>query len=156
MKEKRFWRDVAPYAEAFGVELHGGKFEVAETDGPRVYILDGTPIVLDFGDGAGEGPSGHAPALVGILRHPPTRRYVTVDPGAVRFLANGADVMAPGIVDADPGIREGDVVWVREQVHGKPLSVGRALRPGTEMVRGQGKAVEVFHYVGDRLWKLFE
>ena len=156
MKEKQFWKDVGPFTASFGVDLRGSKFEIAETDGPRAYILDGTPVVLEYGDRGAGGPTRLAPALMGILKHPPSKRFVTVDSGAVRFLANGADVMAPGIVEADPGIVEGDVVWVREHTHGRPLSVGTALRPGASMVHGEGKAVEVFHYVGDRLWKLFE
>jgi len=30
---------------------------------------------------------------------------VVVDPGAVKFIINGADVMGPGIIEADPDIR---------------------------------------------------
>jgi len=90
----------------------------------------------------------------GLLKYNPTARAVTVDMGAVKFVTNGADVMAPGIVEADPAIREGDWVWVRDERNKKPLAVGKALVPGTAMVRGKGKAVKSVHYLGDKVWTL--
>lgn len=79
---------------------------------------------------------------------------MVVDAGAVPFIANGADVMGPGIVYADPDIMAGDLVVILEERHKKPLAVGRALRSGQEM-KGEGKAVKSIHHVGDRLWKSF-
>ena len=69
-------------------------------------------------------------------------------------VAKGADIMSPGIVEADPGIRVGDLVVVTDQVHNKPLAVGRALVNGDEMVGNKGKAIKSIHYVGDRIWNL--
>ena len=88
----------------------------------------------------------------GLLAHKPTLRYVTVDMGAVKFVANGADIMAPGIVEADPAVKEGDFVWIRDERNKQPLAIGRALVPGSAMVRGKGKAVKSIHYLGDKLW----
>ena len=98
-----------------------------------------------------------APTLKGLLVFPASKRAVTVDMGAVRFLYNGADVMAPGIVEADPGIREGDIVWVRDEKNRRPLSVGRAIMDGPTMAREEkGKAIETIHHVGDEIWRLDE
>lgn len=88
----------------------------------------------------------------GLLAHKPQARYVTVDMGAVRFVANGADIMAPGIVEADPALKEGDWCWIRDERNKQPLAVGKALVPGTAMVRGKGKAVKSIHHLGDKLW----
>lgn len=88
----------------------------------------------------------------GLLAHRPTLRYVTVDMGAVKFVANGADIMAPGIVEADPAVQAGDFVWIRDERNKQPLAVGRALVPGSAMVRGKGKAVKSLHHLGDKLW----
>lgn len=89
----------------------------------------------------------------GLLRFGATKRFVTVDMGAVRFVYNGADVMGPGIVASDPAIREGDLVWVRDERNLRPLSVGRALVDSSSLVRREkGKAVAAIHHVGDRLW----
>ena len=88
----------------------------------------------------------------GLLAHRPSLRHVTVDMGAVKFVANGADIMAPGIVEADPAVKEGDWVWIRDERNKQPLAVGRALVPGPAMVRGKGKAVKSLHHLGDKLW----
>ena len=84
-------------------------------------------------------------------------KYVTVDKGAVKFVSNGADIMIPGIVEADAGIVEDDFVWIREETHHKPLAVGMAIIPGAEIMLKKssgegGKAVKTIHYVGDRIW----
>jgi PUA domain protein len=89
----------------------------------------------------------------GALEFAPKKNMVIVDSGAVSFIVNGADVMAPGIVDADPEIAPGDPVVVAEERHRKPLAVGVALLPGSEM-RGSGKAVKSVHHVGDELWDM--
>lgn len=88
----------------------------------------------------------------GLLAYKPTARFVTVDMGAVKFVANGADIMAPGIVEADPALKEGDWCWIRDERNKQPLAVGRALVAGTAMVRGKGKAVKSVHHLGDKLW----
>jgi len=62
--------------------------------------------------------------------------------------------MRPGIVSADPGIDEGDLVIIVEQTHGKPLAIGRALVSGEQMIGDSGKVIKTIHYVGDRIWKI--
>jgi PUA domain protein len=62
--------------------------------------------------------------------------------------------MSPGIVSADPVIKEGDIVVIKEEAHDKPLAIGKALVPGARMVADSGKAVESLHYVGDEFWNL--
>ncbi len=91
----------------------------------------------------------------GLLKWPPQKAYVSIDEGAVRFICNGADVMGPGITGADRTIKEGDLVWVRDAKHGKPLAIGKALVPCETMAaRSPGKAVKNLHYIGDDLWNL--
>jgi len=91
----------------------------------------------------------------GLLRWKPQKRFVSVDEGAIKFLCNGADVMGPGISEADPSIAPGDMVWVRDFLHKKPLVVGKAIVGGAVMAsKAPGKAVKNIHYVGDELWTL--
>lgn len=90
----------------------------------------------------------------GLLHYRPAARFVTVDMGAVKFVVNGADVMAPGIVEADPALKEGDWCWIRDEKNRQPLAVGQCLVPGTAMPRGKGKAVKSIHHLGDKLWLL--
>jgi len=79
---------------------------------------------------------------------------VTVDAGAIQFVSNGADVMRPGIVEADDDIESGDLVVINEEAHGKFLAVGRALVDGPEMVGDDGRVVDSRHHVGDDLYEL--
>jgi PUA-domain protein len=89
----------------------------------------------------------------GLLKYGATKRFVTVDMGAVPYVCNGADIMTPGIVDADPGIAPGDFVWVRDEKNRKPLAIGEALLPGLELKSSKkGKGVKMVHRVGDDLW----
>ena len=83
------------------------------------------------------------------------KRRVVVDEGAVPFILKGADVMAPGIVDADEEIKEGDFVFVVEENYGRPLAIGIALMNGREMKeKNRGKAVKIIHHAKDKIWKL--
>ncbi len=136
----------------FGMHMPSDETPVdqAEAGETRVLLRDEEPIALVLGDAI-------APTVRGLLTFPAEKRFVTVDMGAVPFVYNGADVMAPGIVDADPGIRVGDLVWVRDEKNRRPLAVGRAIMDGPTMAREErGKAVETIHHVGDDLWHLGE
>jgi PUA domain protein len=135
-----------------GIEIAGPDepIDVAEADEWHVilvkdrsigFILDGRPFLT----------------VRGLLAHKPERLYVTVDMGAVKFVYNGADIMAPGVVDADRTMKAGDLVWVRDEKNRQPLAVGEALISGEEMIAAEsGKAVKSIHHVGDNLWKIDE
>ena len=76
--------------------------------------------------------------------------------GAIKFVINGADIMAPGIVDADNKIKENDQVWICDEKNNKPLAVGIALMTGAQMIiKKKGKAVKIIHHVGDNIWNFF-
>lgn len=93
--------------------------------------------------------------LQGLYKYQPKNHFVVVDMGAVGFITKGADVMVPGVVDADPGILKDDLVWICDEKHRKPLAVGVAMMTGEDMrMIKTGKAVKTLHYVGDRLWTL--
>ncbi|RLF42261.1 MAG: RNA-binding protein [Thermoplasmata archaeon] len=93
--------------------------------------------------------------LVGLLNRNPKHKKVTVDMGAIPYVTNGADIMAPGIVDSDSSIKQGEYVWICDEKHGKPLAIGIALMSGEDMKnQDKGKAVKNIHYIGDSLWKL--
>ena len=77
------------------------------------------------------------------------------DQGAIPVLMNGADCMGAGVHLADPDIEPGDLMWIRDQQHGKPLAIGMAIVSGDEMMKmTKGKAIKTIHWVGDELWEL--
>jgi PUA-domain protein len=140
---------VSDIMEAFGdvSSFSGKKLEYVQSDESDFIFVDGEPLLFKI-----EGKI--FPTVKGALKLNPSRRRIVVDPGAVKFIINGADIMAPGIVDADLNVREGDLVIVVEQAHGKALAIGRALMTGKDMKGGKGKAVKSIHFVGDEIWKL--
>jgi PUA domain protein len=135
-------------ADALGVDLDGDTYELVEIEDSEfdVVLVDGEPDVLYVDD---------EPFLTvsGANEHPPATRVVTVDAGAISFVSNGADVMRPGIVDADDAIDDGDLVAIAEESHGKVLAIGCALVVGDDMVGDEGKVVESVHHVGDDLYE---
>jgi PUA domain protein len=129
--------------------LRKSSLELAETDQEiDLIFVDGRPLIMVMED---------RPFLtvLGAIELNPQKKLVIVDSGAVRFIVNGADVMNPGIVSADPEIEAGDLVIVAEERHKKPLAVGKALIPGKDM-HGEGKAIKSLHHVGDPIWEGLE
>jgi PUA-domain protein len=125
-----------------------GRLEVLKTRDHTLILLNEAPIALYVGD---------APFFTvrGAALLKPRRHLVTVDMGAVRFIRNGADVMSPGVVDADDSIRQDDLVVVIDERHKRPLGIGIALITGVEMIQARkGKAVQIVHYVGDKIWHM--
>ena len=140
-KIEPFLEDPAP--------LHQSSLEMAVSDeGVDLIFVDGRPLLMIVED---------QPffTVLGAIEMMPHKKLVMVDSGAVRFVVNGADIMKPGIVSADPEIAVGDLVVIVEERHNKPLAIGRALVAGTDM-KGEGKAVKSLHHVGDAIWKGLE
>ena len=95
------------------------------------------------------------PGLPVLLTNNVQLPKVVIDMGAVTHIANGADVMAPGIFDLDKQLKVGDLVVIIDQKNLMPLAVGRMLlSPDVILERNRGRAIESLHYVGDQLWKL--
>ncbi|MFW6384802.1 MAG: RNA-binding protein, partial [Halodesulfurarchaeum sp.] len=119
------------------VEFADEDFDLVLVDGePLVWYPDEEPFLT----------------VKGANELEPTRRLVEVDAGAISFVSDGADVMRPGITDADESIEAGDLVFVVEETHGKVLAIGVAETDGVDMIGDQGKVVTSLHYVGDDLY----
>ncbi len=149
-------KEIASIAQQIDESLGVRSFTVDDVvdmaEGPEYHVVYVNGKILAFL------PEG-VPFLTvrGLLAYKSTRRFITVDMGAVKFVYNGADVMGPGIVDADPGIKTGDLVWVRDVNNSRPLAVGRALMDAGAMRRKEkGKAVTSILHVGDKLWQVDE
>jgi PUA-domain protein len=137
------------------VDIDADSFETVElTDTDwDVVLVDGDPLVL-YVEADETGESQPFVTVRGANEFHPEKHVVTVDAGAIEFVSNGADVMRPGIVDADDDIDAGDLVVINEEGHGKFLAVGRALVDGSEMTGNEGRVVESVHHVGDDLYEL--
>jgi PUA domain protein len=125
---------------------HKLKVEIGFLEDIKIIFIDETPCFIYHN-------SKIIFTIPGINKFALKKNYVVVDMGAVKFVTNGADIMAPGIVDADKNIKEKDQVWICDETHHKPLAVGIALMSGEEMVQVQnGKAIKTIHFIGDTIW----
>ncbi|MBD3205895.1 DUF1947 domain-containing protein [Candidatus Bathyarchaeota archaeon] len=130
-------------SEQYG-EISAEKIEFAQHEDNIIYILDDN---VEFIEKDGK----IIPFLGGsIVDRLPS---VTVDMGAIRFVCNGADIMAPGITDLDD-FKESDIVVIRDNTHGKPLAIGEAIKSDDDISSlKKGRVVSNLHYVGDTIWE---
>ncbi|MDA8545684.1 hypothetical protein N9K60_02725 [Candidatus Poseidoniales archaeon] len=93
--------------------------------------------------------------LRGFLEHSDAAKWVDVDHGAIPFLMNGADCMVAGVQAADEDIAVGELVWIRDMTHKKPLAIGWSTMEGQEMATAtKGKGIKTLHWIGDELWEM--
>ncbi|HUV53956.1 MAG TPA: DUF1947 domain-containing protein [Candidatus Krumholzibacteriaceae bacterium] len=143
LKRKTAKKLVEELSSVFG-EIEAERVESTELEGVTVYLLD--DVVEFVRDGDAIYPYLGGSHVDGLPR-------VVVDMGAIPYVCNGADVMAPGITDMD-SFEVGDLVVVRDVAHGKALAVGKALKSSSDIEASRkGKVIENLHYVGDSLWK---
>jgi PUA domain protein len=114
--------------------------------GEKLYFQEGKPILIELKG-----------KLMPSLAMPPalleTIPKVVVDMGAVPFVANGADIMAPGIRSVSEGAKPGDVVLIVDEKYSKGLAVGILLMSREEILsKKKGKAAKSVHHVGDEIW----
>jgi len=129
-------------------ELENKVLEKITLEEYSLILVDGKPLLFEI-----EGQL--FPTVRGALEMELKKRIVTVDKGAIRFVSNGADIMAPGVVEADSEIKEGDLVIIVEETHRKPLAIGKALMKGPQMVEADSdKAIKSIIHVGDKLWNM--
>lgn len=125
------------------------KVELIETRQARIFLFNGTPFSVKIQDTI-------FPTLLfeEALSFLP---QVVVDMGAVPHICGGADIMAPGIVAVTGDFGEGDFLEVVDELHRKPIAIGRALFD-SETLRTikRGKVVGNIHYVGDDIWNFLK
>jgi PUA domain protein len=123
-------------------------FEELPVDETWVFFLNGTPLILRT-------KSGLLPSLKfdEVINSLPK---IVVDMGAVAHLANGANVMRPGIREIRNDFAKGELLLIVDEKFGKNIALGLADLDSTAMKSAnKGKVVMNVHYVGDELWKSF-
>ena len=81
---------------------------------------------------------------------------VVVDMGAVAHIANGAQLMRPGIRSFGVDFAKGDLLVIVDEKYSKPIALGIADMDSVSMKSmAKGKVIENVHYVGDEVWKSF-
>ncbi|MDR2545068.1 MAG: RNA-binding protein [Methanobrevibacter sp.] len=145
-KLKKIKQDLGEYASI----IHDKKkIEYLEAEPIPFILVDGEPTAILINDKP-------YPTLKYLINNKDIIiKKVVVDMGAVKFMANGADVMSPGITDATENIAKDDIIVVVDEDHNKPLAVGVSLIAADEMINNtEGKAVKTLHFIGDDIWNL--
>jgi PUA domain protein len=143
MRRKDARKLIDVLSQKFGV-IGASKVEIAEFEEKKIFILNSNIEFIKDGNGL-------FPFLGGSYLE--TLPRVVVDMGAIRFVCNGADIMAPGITELDE-FNEGAVVVIRDVTHGKGLAVGISKKDSSEIeLNRKGKVIKNIHYVGDKLWE---
>lgn len=128
-------------------EIFGSKalVEVVESDFGELLLINGKPLLFKINNILN--PTLMASELLVSLPK------VVVDMGAVRFVCNGADVMAPGIVRYEGSFSKNDLALVVDVKYGKILALGEMLYSLEEAKSiKQGPVVKTKHYVSDKIW----
>jgi PUA-domain protein len=132
----------------FNVEaLFGSKanIEVAESAVGNIYLVNDKPLFFTV----------EKKVLPTLLFQDFVSRApkIVVDMGAIPYVCNGADVMAPGIVRVEGEFDKGDLVLVVDEKHGKPLALGESLSDSANARNTkQGAVVKNIHFVSDKIW----
>jgi len=119
--------------------------EVVESAVGKIYLVNGKPLFFNVEEKV-------LPTLLfqGFVLQAPK---IVVDMGAIPYVCNGADVMAPGIVRVEGEFGKGALVLVVDEKHGKPLALGESLYDAeTARNTRQGAVVKSVHFVSDKIW----
>lgn len=130
-----------------GRQVYGEKeaVELVKTDVASIYLVGGEPAAFELSGRLV--PFASSPLADALPK-------IVVDAGAVPRICNGADVMAPGVVNVVGDFEKGSLVAVVDERHGKVLAVAEALEPSAAIAEmSKGKVAKNLHYVGDKLWR---
>lgn len=150
LKKKEIKKIVREIKNIFPIDFHEKnlKIEIGFFNDVEIIFIDDEPCFMIIDDKLFF-------TLKGVMKFEPNEKFVIVDMGAVSYITSGADLMAPGIVNADENIRIDDQVWICDEQYNRPLAIGIAIMSGDEMVKEKnGKSVKIIHYVGDKYWNL--
>ena len=123
------------------------KIEMVKTEKELViYFINDIATLLEDGDLL-------YPTLNAVLDKKFQLPEVSVDKGAIKFVASGADVMIPGIVNVDESIKKDQIVAVVDNEFKKTLAIGSSLMSASEIKsKEKGKAIKSIHHIGDKIW----
>jgi len=132
-------------------QMFGGKvnIELGETEFADIYLVNGMPLLAKIGENV-------FPTLAfnEFLALTPK---VVVDMGAVPYVCNGANIMAPGIVHFEGEFAKGDYVIIVDEKHRKPIAIGETIYDTNTAKRvSQGIVVRNVHFVGDGIWNFLK
>ena len=144
---KLLTEEIAYFRDALEFDERETKMEVVEVSGMELFLFDGKPLLF-------KSEKQLVPTLF-FERFVSSAPQITVDMGAIPYVCNGADVMAPGVRAITGGFLNGEFVVIKDEKYGKSIAVGRALFDSEAMRKTtRGAVVKTVHYVGDEMYNL--
>ncbi len=124
------------------------RVEVIQTDaGDTLYAINNVLKLWKSKDG-------YIPVLTLLLSKQVDLKKIAVDKGAIRYVANGADIMRPGITKIDQSIKKDEIVVVVDETHDRALAICKAIYNAQSMEEMKsGKALFNLHTIQDSVWK---
>jgi PUA-domain protein len=121
------------------------KVEVSETKNATIFLVNQRPLLAIW-------KKNLLPTLL-FKEALSLLPKIVVNMGAVPYVCNGADIMAPGVVRIDKDFRKNDYVVITDERFDKPLVVAIAYTD-SETARNleHGKIAKNMHCIGDELW----
>ena len=132
-------------------KMFGSKpqIEVVDILKNKIYLINGDPLFATFKDT-------FFPTLF-FGKYMSQLPKVTIDMGAVPHICNGADIMAPGIVEVRGDFNEKALVVVIDDRNKRPIAVAQSLFSSEEIgTIKKGKVFKNLHYIGDEIWNLMK
>lgn len=123
-------------------------FEELTVEDATVFFADGKPLILRT-------VKGLIPSLKfdAVLS---TFPKIVVDMGAIAHIANGAQIMRPGIRKIDGKFAKDALLVILDEKYGKMIALGIAeVDSETMQSMTKGRVIENVHYVGDPIWQGF-
>lgn len=146
---KRFLREIAEKENIDLTKFLNLKFEVVElTFNQLIFLINGNPSFVKS--------EVVFPTLINdyVLNQLPT---LTVDMGAVPYICNGADVMAPGIVKVDGKFKADDLVVILDENFSKKIAICKVLYDSIKISeKKHGKIASNLHHINDKYWEAFK
>jgi len=119
--------------------------EIRPSSDFTIYLVKGNPSYVKINNG-----------LIPLLNNEKIIKLlnkITVDMGAIPYICNGADVMAPGVVNVSGEFNHGSLVVIVDEKHGKAIALGETILSSKDIRNAEkGKVVNILHYIGDEIW----
>ncbi len=125
------------------------KLELVKTEFAEIYIINSRPLLVKVQENI-------FPTLA-FDEYSALLPKVYVDMGAIPYVCNGANIMAPGIRRFEGKFKAGYFVLVVDDKYGRPIAVGEVLYNSEAAKKiTHGVVVKNVHYVGDRIWNFIK
>ncbi|BCS92171.1 hypothetical protein L3N51_01676 [Metallosphaera sp. J1] len=129
----------------YGVELTSERIEIGKEKRQVFYFVD--DMLSFFGENL-------IPTLCFLLKFRANLPWVKIDEGAVKAVARGADLYAPGVVEYAEDVKPGYLLLVKTKTD-QPVAVMGTVEGAMEALKNRkGKVASALHWIGDDIWNL--